>query len=159
MTPFDKAAFGITICLLSGEVITVENILMSFTVPKTPCASMKSPILNGLNKMIKIPPAKFESEPCNDKPIAKPAAPKIATNDEVSIPSFDITVTKRSILRVQKMRLPINVDNVTSTFRFIMIFLAVLVMKLVAHNPTNRITTATTNFGEYSKINFLMVSK
>ena len=72
---------------------------------------------------------------------------------------FDITVTKRSILRVQKMRLPINVDNVTSTFRFIMIFLAVLVMKLVAHNPTNRITTATTNFGEYSKISFLMVSK
>lgn len=77
MTPFDKAAFGITICLLSGEVITVENILMSFTVPKTPCASIKSPILNGLNKMIKIPPAKFESEPCNDKPIAKPPLLKL----------------------------------------------------------------------------------
>ena len=33
--------------------------------------------------MIRIPPAKLEREPCNDKPIAKPAAPKIATNEEV----------------------------------------------------------------------------
>ena len=55
-----------------------------------------------------IPPAKFDNEPCNDRPTANPAAPKIATNEEVSIPSFEITVTNKRMQSVQKIRFPIR---------------------------------------------------
>ena len=106
-----------------------------------------------------IPPAKFDNEPCNDRPTANPAAPKIATNEEVSIPSFEITVTNKRMRSVQKIRFPIKFERVNSTLRFIINFLAVLVIKLVAQSPTKSIITATTNFGEYSRTNFLTVSK
>jgi hypothetical protein len=82
-----------------------------------------------LNKIIKIPPAKLESEPCKDKPIAKPAAPRTATKEDVSIPSLEITVTKSKMRSVQKMRFPIKVESVTSTLRFTIIFYAVLEME------------------------------
>ena len=52
--------------------------------------------------MISIPPAKLDREPCSDKPTAKPAAPKIATKEEDSIPSFEITAIK-SIIRNPSM--------------------------------------------------------
>ena len=50
-------------------------------------------------------------------------------------------------------------DNVNSIFRFIMILFAVLVTKLVPQSPNNSRSIATTTFGEYSKTNFLTISK
>ena len=66
--------------------------------------------------------------------------------------------TKSKTRNVQKIKFPIKLESVNSTLRFIITFFAVLVIKLVAHNPTTRIIMATTNLGEYSKINFFMVS-
>ena len=43
--------------------------------------------------MISTPDAKLDSEPCNAKPTAKPAAPKIAMNDVVSIPICESAIS------------------------------------------------------------------
>src|SRR3990167_500681 len=109
---------------------------------------MVSPTRNGLNNIIKIPPAKLDNEPCKDNPTAKPAATKIATKEEVSTPNFEITVMKSMILKVQKIIFPKKFVNVISTFLLVIIFLAVLVMKLVNHNPPNKISNAIATFGE-----------
>ncbi len=63
MFPFDKVPFGIITNLLSGVTIFVVKISISFTTPISPCASIKSPILIGLNIIIKTPPAKLASDP------------------------------------------------------------------------------------------------
>ena len=68
---------------------------------------MVSPTLKGLNKIIKIPPAKLERDPCKDKPTANPAAPNMATKEDVSMPNLEITVTNNTIRNVQKITLPI----------------------------------------------------
>jgi len=54
---------GIIIVLLSGVLSLVVKILISSTVPVAPAPSIKSLILIGLNIIINIPAAKFESEP------------------------------------------------------------------------------------------------
>ena len=59
--------------------------VISLTVPSTPCAEIKSPTLNGLNKRIRTPPAKLDKEPWSAKPMARPAAPITATNDAVYV--------------------------------------------------------------------------
>ena len=57
--------------------------LILLTTPIAPPASIKSPALNGLNTSNMTPAAKFCKEPCNDRPIAKPAAAKMAANEVV----------------------------------------------------------------------------
>ena len=57
-----------------------------------------SPTLKG-RKIIKITPAaKLESEPCNAKPIAKPAAPITATIEAVWTHNWPRTATKVIII-------------------------------------------------------------
>ena len=81
------ALLGIMIALLSGVFMTVLNILIASTVPVAPPASTKCPHSKGRKIISMIPAAKFDSEPCNANPIARPAAPIMATNDVVSTPS------------------------------------------------------------------------
>ena len=112
---------------------------------------MKFPNLKGFIKIIKIPPAKLESEPCKDKPIAKPAAPNIATKEVVGIPNFEITVIKTRMRKDQKIKFPIKVESVISTSRRIIIFFAVLVMMLVNQRPIKRIPNEMAKLGKYSR--------
>ena len=79
--------------LLSPVLNWVEKIRIFSTIPDTPDTSIKSPDLNGLNTINNTPEAKFDKEPCNAKPIAKPAAPTIATSDVVLKPKCDIAAT------------------------------------------------------------------
>ena len=69
--------------LLSPVCNVVANIATSETTPAAPATSTKSPTLIGRNTMIITPAAKLDNVPCNAKPTAKPAAPKIATTDAV----------------------------------------------------------------------------
>ena len=80
--------FGTIIFWLSALKKTVLNIVISVIVPLTPPATTLSPALKGLNKTIITPEAKFPKESFKAKPIAKPAAPKIAKNEVVSTPSL-----------------------------------------------------------------------
>ena len=59
IVPPERAPFGRTIVLLSVVRSFVLTMLTSLTVPENPCASMKSPALNGLKTSSIIPPAKF----------------------------------------------------------------------------------------------------
>ncbi|MNG22912.1 hypothetical protein D3C84_1074550 [compost metagenome] len=104
--------------------------------------------MNGLKRIISIPPAKFESEPCNDKPTAKPIAPKIATNDEVGTPRFEITVTNNKIRKAHSNMSARNLDKVGSKFLLIIMFLMILFVNLMAYKPINKIKKAEINFGE-----------
>ena len=157
--PFDKLAFGIKIVWLFAVSNLVTKICISVTVPITPCASIVSPTLNGLNNIISIPPAKFERDPCKDNPTAKPAAPRIATKEEVSIPNLDIKVTNSNTRKTQINISAKNLDKVGSKFLFIIIFFANLLIKRIAYNPTIKITNAEINLGEYSKSAFIKPSE
>ena len=68
--------------------------------------------------------------------------------EEVSTPNLEITVIKSIILKVQKIILPKKLVKVISTFLLVINFLAVLVIKLVNHNPPNKISNAIAIFGE-----------
>ena len=61
-------------------------IWISFTLPDTPAASIKSPTLKGLNIRINIPDAKLERLFWRANPIASPSAPIAATNEFVGTP-------------------------------------------------------------------------
>ena len=154
MIPLDKIPFGMEIIWLFEDNNFVTKIWISNTVPDTFWASMASPTLNGLNKIINIPPAKFDSEPCNDKPIAKPAAPKIATNDEVSIPSFEMNETSNKTFKTQFKISSKNFDNVASISRATIIFREKFLMIFITYKPINNNKKAPTSFGQKSKIIF-----
>ena len=78
MAPDMMDVFGWMIFLLSGDLRMISS-----TTPAWPPASMKSPILNGRNKMMSTPEAKFERAPPRARPTARPAAPRMATREVV----------------------------------------------------------------------------
>ena len=78
---------------------------------------------NGLKRIINIPPAKLDNEPCKESPIAKPAAPRMVIKEEVSIPNFEIKVTKSKSRIAQSKLSAKNLDKVGSTSRLIIVFL------------------------------------
>ncbi len=93
----DSLALGTMMILLSGVLSVVVKTWISSTTPATPAPSIKSPTLNGRKMIIRKPAAKFASEPCKARPIARPAAPKMAMNEVVWIPSWpSATTTKAS---------------------------------------------------------------
>ncbi|MCY1183478.1 hypothetical protein D9M73_241050 [compost metagenome] len=71
---------------LSGVLIAVTNRPISFTVPVTPPAVMKSPTLNGRRTMMKAPAARFASRPDQAMPMATPAAAMSAARLVVCTP-------------------------------------------------------------------------
>ena len=68
---------------------------------------MKSPTLNGLNKMMITPPAKFCKVPLNAMPMANPAEARRATNDEVLTPKMLII----NIIRIKFSTTEIKFDK------------------------------------------------
>lgn len=99
-----------------------------------------------------IPPAKLDSEPCNDKPTASPIAPRIATNEEVPMPSLSIKVTNNNTLKTQSKISARNLLRVGSRFLLIIIFRISLLIIRIAYRPINRIIKAEITCGEYSNI-------
>ena len=65
----------------------VEKMPIVSITPLLPPASTKSPWRKGLKINSMTPAAKFASEPCKAKPIAKPAAPTTATREAVCTPN------------------------------------------------------------------------
>ena len=82
--------------------------------------------------LINTPPAKLDNEPCNDKPTAKPIAPRIATKEEVSIPSLEIKVTKSKKRIVQSKLSAKKTDNVASNPLLNIIFLTKRLISRIA---------------------------
>lgn len=64
------------------------------------------------------PPAKFDSEPCKAKPMAKPAAPIIGINADVCTPSYGVTIMNSNVLSAQSRRFLGNLLNELSIFCF-----------------------------------------
>ena len=83
--------FGITTSLLSKVNKCVYKISIRCTVPLCPIPIITSPTWKGLNNRIKTPPAKLDREPCKARPIANPAAPKIAKKDDMGTPTIVAT--------------------------------------------------------------------
>ena len=109
---------------------------------------MASPSLKGLKSIINIPPAKLDSDPCNDKPIASPAAPKIATNEDDSTPSLVTTATNKSIFNPQNKISDKNSIKVGSIPRFIIIFRNILFTIFIDQLPKMYKSIAPISFGE-----------
>ena len=76
--------------MLSPVLNVVEKMSTSSITPATPAISTKSPALKGRNEISKTPEAKLDNEPCNAKPMAKPAAPMTATREVVLKPKCEI---------------------------------------------------------------------
>lgn len=148
IVPLESTPFGTKTVWLFAVVSFVTNICISLTVAIIPCASIKSPTLNGLKRIINMPPAKLDKDPCRDKPTAKPMAPKIATNEEVSIPSLEIKVTNNNTLSTQSKISARNLEIVGSTSLLIIIFLINLLINLIIYNPKNKIRNAEISLGE-----------
>ena len=87
--------------------------------------------LNGLKRIIKIPPAKFESDPCSDKPMAKLQAPRMVTNDVVSIPNLETTITNSNIFSSQFKISAKKFDKVGSNSLLNIILWARVLMNLI----------------------------
>ena len=96
--PFDREPLGMIMVLLSGVFSVVLKIWIAFTLPMNPCASITSPTLNGLKSIISTPPAKFAMLPCNARPTAKPAAPRMAMKDVICTPTMEITEMKSALI-------------------------------------------------------------
>ena len=76
-----------------------------------------------------MPPAKLESDPWRDKPTASPIAPRIATKEDVSIPSFEMKETNKMIRKTQSKISARNFVSVGSRFLFTIILLMNLLMR------------------------------
>ena len=126
MVLLDSVPFGTKMVWLLADIILVTNIWISLTAPVIPCASMVSPTRKGLNNMMSMPPAKLDNEPCSESPMAKPAAPNTATNDELSMPSLEITVTKSSTRSAQSKMSARNFESVGSKLFLSITFLTIL---------------------------------
>ena len=79
-----------------------------------------------------MPPAKLESDPCSDKPTAKPAAPRMATNEVVSMPNFEIKVTNNNTRITQRRMSAKNRDKVGSKSRLTIILRTILLINRIA---------------------------
>ena len=95
----------------------------------------------------KTPPAKFDNEPCKAKPTAKPAAPKIVTNEVVPMPIIPATVTIKITFKPTDNKLNKNVRNETSKSFLSIAFEAILASRLMNHKPINKTKNAPINFG------------
>ena len=72
--------FGIRIMRFSASRITVWRSVISITVPlMTLSTSIKSPSLNGWEKIMNIPPTTFDSASCEAKPTAMATIPALAS--------------------------------------------------------------------------------
>ena len=119
---FLPGPFGMIITLLSGVVSIVFSIWISLTTPVLPPSSMKSPTLNGLKIIIRMPPAKLARLPCSANPTAKEAAPRIATKEAASTPTIPRTTTIRRTLSAMEINELRNLARVSSIPLFLSIF-------------------------------------
>ncbi|MCY1451360.1 hypothetical protein D9M71_682230 [compost metagenome] len=91
---------------LSGVLMAVANRPISFTVPTTPPALMKSPTLNGRRTMMKPPAARLASSPDQAMPMARPTAAISAARLVVWMPKKPRMPTTSRIFRVTVMKEP-----------------------------------------------------
>ncbi|MNL30112.1 hypothetical protein D3C87_1518280 [compost metagenome] len=138
--------------LLSPVRNTVWKIWILSTVPATPWASIQSPMRNGRNSKISTPPAKFARLPCNARPMARPAAPMAATNEVVSTPIIDATLTISRIFRMMFARLLIKPCKARSALRNAIRPPSFCVTLLISHQPMARVITASSTRLPYSMI-------
>ena len=130
------------ISLLSGVVIRVLKICISFTFPLCPCASIVSPTLKGLNNKIITPPAKFCNVPLNAIPMATPAEANKAIKELVSMPNTLIMVMSNTKLSVMPTRLLTKEYKEASTCLFCMIVQVRRNILFTSQRPMIKITRA-----------------
>ena len=136
MFPLAMAPLGTMANRLCGVTNFVVNISMPFTLPKTPWASIKSPILYGLKIMMSTPPAKLEREPCKARPTAKPAAAITAAKVVTSTPKREITIMIKNILSAQENRFNKNFWRDSSYLLLDITLRVPLMIFLTTHIPT-----------------------
>jgi hypothetical protein len=94
MGEVESEPLGMITVLFSPVSNMVSNILMAATVPVKPWVEMVLPTWKGLKTKRRIPPAKLARLPCSAKPMASPAAPKMATNEVVCMPMIPAQMTR-----------------------------------------------------------------
>ena len=102
---------GRTTSSLSGVLKEVCTILISRTIPSKPLTRIKSPTLNGRNRIISTPAAKLDSWSFKDKATAKPAPPIKAVTEVVGIPSLPSAAMMMRISRPMLATLPEEADQ------------------------------------------------
>src|SRR5690606_14545550 len=107
---------------------------------------------NGRNSRISTPPAKFARLPCKARPIARPAAPIAATNEVVSTPIIDATLTISRIFRMMLARLLMKPCNARSALRKASNAPTLVVNRLISHQPMVSVTRASSTRLPYSMI-------
>ena len=113
---------------------------------------MTSPALNGRNRRISTPPAKFARLPWSARPMARPAAPMAAMKEVVSMPIIEATLTSSSTLRIMLARLPMKLCRVRSTRRSASRLLTRSVTRLISHQPISRVNSARVSLPLYSRM-------
>ena len=154
MVPLLIAPFASMMVLFSPVSRIVLKICTSSTTPFCPPASIKSPVLKGLNTSIKTPPAKLARDPCKARPTAKPMAPMMATKEVVSMPNIPATVMSNNTFKPTETMLDKNDCKEASTLRFVIVFLASFDVQLIMVNPMMNTNNAEINFGPKPKIQF-----
>ena len=118
MLPLLSTPLGINTSLLSVPVIIVWKICIAFTVPNCPCASIKSPTLNGFSNKMMRPPARLFKLPLIAIPMATPADASKAANEVVSTPRRAAMAIINRIVRAILTKLSRKVFTLASTLRF-----------------------------------------
>ncbi|MNE72677.1 hypothetical protein D3C80_1686380 [compost metagenome] len=126
------AEFGTTTILLSPEVRVVVNSWTDCTTPLVPATSMNSPALMGRKMISRKPAAKLESEPCSARPMARPAAPIMATKEAVCTPTRPRAAITTNTRMVYLRMLPTKWVTVVSSLRVCITLTTALLMRLAA---------------------------
>ena len=150
--PLRTVLFGRTILTFENVMSSTVNNLILCTLPSTPLIETKSPLRNGLLKMIKIPFAKLAKESFKAKPTAITTVPKDTNKPEVvnsSTPAAIKTVkTTMTIRKIETM----NVSIAPSILVFNNIFLSKKPIIQAIQTPTITMHNAKSNLNPYSDI-------
>ena len=133
---------GMITRLLSPVFNTVVRICTSSTEPETPPPSIQSPTLYGRNSTISTPAAKFDSEPCNARPTARPAAPIRATSEAVLTPRAPMAAMMTNSISSMRARFATKRRRVVSTSLFCMAVSMPFTTRFTTHLPTKKMTIA-----------------
>ena len=137
---------GRTTSSLSGVLKEVCTILISRTMPSKPLTRIKSPTLNGRNRIISAPAAKLDSWSFKDKATAKPAPPIRAVTEVVGMPSLPSAAMMTRISRPMLATLPRKLTSVLSTLARVSAAFISVTKRVAIQRPIKKMAKAASRF-------------
>ena len=137
---------GRTTSSLSGVLKEVCTILISRTMPSKPLTRIKSPTLNGRNRIISAPAAKFDSWSFKDKATAKPAPPIKAVTEVVGMPSLPSAAMMMRISKPILATLPRKLTSVLSILARVSAAFISVTTRVATQRPIKKMAKAASRF-------------